>query len=341
MPAHSLLGRPARGHDGHVRPVLGVEGGPGGVAHALDADGPAAQPRGPVGAGDDDGHRPVDGHVAVEDAQRAGHHVRGQVVVHGQRLAVPHRPGVELGVGPAGEHHRAPVLVGGAQLVGVALGEHGVARGAGGDAVGGPESELARGPAGVAATGDVEPLLLAEMGAHDDDGRGLPGRHRVDGAVEGGELGGAGPHGLVVAGAGEPEGPVQIGDRRALEDAADPVGIDGHAVEVGDGEAGVGQRLFARFDGQGPFAAAGGPPDLGVADPGDDRPLPDEVLPGAHDAGSKKARVVCPSMSWNTTRTGRPMRTSPIRTLTSVVTSRRGGGPPAPRGRRGRPRRAV
>ena len=102
----------------HVLPLLPRRPAVDDAAHRLDAYRRPQVGRG-LGGGHDDRGGAVDGHVAVEQADRRRDHARAEVVVDGQRLAV-HRVGVERGVGAL--RHRDPreLLAGHAEVVQVA-----------------------------------------------------------------------------------------------------------------------------------------------------------------------------------------------------------------------------
>ena len=99
-------------------------------------------------------------------------------------------------------------------------------------------------------------------------------------------------HGLVVAHVGQAEGPVHVGDRRALRRRSPT--RSGHMAipsRSAGREAGVVEGRLAGLDGQRPFAAAGGPGDLRVADAGHHDLVAQRIRSPLH-AGSKNARVV-------------------------------------------------
>ena len=156
----------------------------GGVGGAEDVDRVAGQIGGALLGGDDARPSAVGDDAAVELVQRVGHQPRRDDVLDGDRLALLGL-GIGGGVVPHGHRHRGQLLGGGAELVHVPPGRHGVVAHQGvapqGVVDGGPRGEATSAP----AAGAQSPPHLRELDAavgdeHHVDG---PGLHRVGGVL--------------------------------------------------------------------------------------------------------------------------------------------------------------
>ena len=96
------------------------------VDRAMGCTGPSG-PFGSLGRGDDDGRSAGTGHHDLEHVEGIGHHLGGQHVVDGDRLAEEDGIGVGAGVGPlvGRDLGRRPRVV--AEFGAVPVGDHGVA----------------------------------------------------------------------------------------------------------------------------------------------------------------------------------------------------------------------
>ena len=295
----------------------------------------------PLGGGEDERRHPVDGQVAVEAADRIGDERRVEVVVEVERAIVPVGPRQSGAVLPGLDHHRAERLAGGTEALRVLVGGHADHRQR-------PEEALRhrplRGPARRSLRRVVVAARRVVQGAVDEDVVGRTADQRIHGqrhrsrelavALEPGgvarvdaELGGepVGRHagdavdGRVVAGGGKQ-------------------GAGGEAVDIGDVQTGVGDRLPGDLDGDGAQRPV--------------EPLHDRALGVAHDrhlvacreatghetSRAKAGTATPPSRSSNATETAAPTSSG-----ASGPSSRRpiAGGRHAPsrRRRRGRRRR--
>ncbi len=240
---------------------------------------------GPLGGDDDERDRAVALLAAVEQVQRVDDHPRGLVVLDRDRLAVEERVRVGRRVSPVGDRDRAEVGRGGAVLVHVAARLHrhggrgraephrvgpGVVEAVGVDLGGRRERELAE--------ARLRPLVEAAVADHDV---GDPGRDRHRRLLHGR----AGRATAVVDPAEEAQ--LRYAELAGHRDLRGGVHRERRQpVDVGGGQAAVGQRGPHRLDGELQLGSAGLLGELGRPD-ADDRRLAAE----AHGATTRTVPV--------------------------------------------------
>ena len=232
-----------------------------------------AQVAGPLGGRDDECVGPIGLEAEVEQPQRLGDDGRLEVVLHRHHTVVHLRCRVGVGPFPAGDGDASELLVGGAVLGHVALGDEGEEL-TGRDQAPGQEELVPRllpadpGLPGGRCAGAEPPARAPVQRAEDDDGGGLAAEDRPD------RLGDHAGRGDAAGTDGRGVGEVLEAERLGQVRVGHEVGVAADdAVDVVRREPGVGERVERRRRREGQLGDPRVLRELGGADAGDRAPV--------------------------------------------------------------------